>query len=539
MIHSLPKSLIETATKILTESSSSIDVDGVMKSRVNYDDQPIHHTDEGIRNFHRWFGDSTHQQITPGPPHMQGLPKPMVMYHETIKENADKIKKHGFDTSIVGNRDFDEQMPNGVFLKHHNVHIGVVTNKDDAVQIPVYVKSHNTLYLSDRDELHNYLMTDKEYKNAKNKHDDFNNVNSDISDTMFNKYSDIEGLKASYGVTSREDAHRLHGEAMDKHLKEWSAGGSENAAECRAAATNKLLKDGYDSLAVSHDTGTRGREVQTHVILNPENIKGVENSGDFSSKTKSLHESFHPSKSLIDSATDHCMGIRSGPPKKVLGIDMDIHIRGGAYKFNPDRSILLEAIGDWFKAADRNNPHMFQNLSDSHYLNLSDDEKQSVRAYTYNSDPIKDHLRSGNKGNTVKIDDGIYANIDHIDSALKKNKLTDDLITYSGLRKSPLEDNMSYGHMHSATHISSSTDPIVAYNFAGSYGNEISHIARIHNKKGSDGLYIGHNKELTHTPLEFEYMIPRNTSFRVGLEPEEIKNNNGVITHHIWDLYRG
>ena len=36
-----------------------IEVDGVMKHRHNSLGQPIHHTDEGIRNFHRWFGDSS------------------------------------------------------------------------------------------------------------------------------------------------------------------------------------------------------------------------------------------------------------------------------------------------------------------------------------------------------------------------------------------------------------------------------------------------------------------------------------------------
>lgn len=35
-----------------------IDVDGEQKHRHNSMGQPIHHTDEGIKNFHRWFGDS-------------------------------------------------------------------------------------------------------------------------------------------------------------------------------------------------------------------------------------------------------------------------------------------------------------------------------------------------------------------------------------------------------------------------------------------------------------------------------------------------
>lgn len=47
--------------KMLNENISEhpmIEVDGVMKHRHNSLGQPIHPTDEGIKNFHRWFGDS-------------------------------------------------------------------------------------------------------------------------------------------------------------------------------------------------------------------------------------------------------------------------------------------------------------------------------------------------------------------------------------------------------------------------------------------------------------------------------------------------
>jgi len=60
------KSVIGNTGKFSTQSHSinestehpMIDVDGEMKHRHNSEGKPIHHTDEGIRNFHRWFGDS-------------------------------------------------------------------------------------------------------------------------------------------------------------------------------------------------------------------------------------------------------------------------------------------------------------------------------------------------------------------------------------------------------------------------------------------------------------------------------------------------
>lgn len=67
-------------------------VDGVPKHRHNSLGQPIHPTDEGIRNFHRWFGDSS---VT------DEHGRPRVLYHgtsydEPIHEFDRKWKtKHG------------------------------------------------------------------------------------------------------------------------------------------------------------------------------------------------------------------------------------------------------------------------------------------------------------------------------------------------------------------------------------------------------------------------------------------------------------
>ena len=51
-----------------------IDVDGVMKHRHNSDGKPIHHNDDGIRNFHKWFGDSKV---------VDEHGRPQVLYHGT------------------------------------------------------------------------------------------------------------------------------------------------------------------------------------------------------------------------------------------------------------------------------------------------------------------------------------------------------------------------------------------------------------------------------------------------------------------------
>lgn len=66
-----------------------IEVDGVMKHRNNSEGNPIHPTDEGIRNFHRWAGDDEMKDS-------EG--RPMVMYHGTSKDvdySDFKVPKNG------------------------------------------------------------------------------------------------------------------------------------------------------------------------------------------------------------------------------------------------------------------------------------------------------------------------------------------------------------------------------------------------------------------------------------------------------------
>lgn len=67
------KSYIKLLTEA-TEEHPMIEVDGIMKHRHNSLGQPIHHTDEGIRNFHRWFGDSKT---------VDAHGRPLVVYHGT------------------------------------------------------------------------------------------------------------------------------------------------------------------------------------------------------------------------------------------------------------------------------------------------------------------------------------------------------------------------------------------------------------------------------------------------------------------------
>lgn len=102
MINSLPKSLIESTKKVLEESNTPklkhiadvktnfpdthIDVDGELKHRYNSEGNLIHHTDEGIKKFHKWFKNSTFTDH-------KG--RPLVMYHGVKPRITMKMDSNG------------------------------------------------------------------------------------------------------------------------------------------------------------------------------------------------------------------------------------------------------------------------------------------------------------------------------------------------------------------------------------------------------------------------------------------------------------
>lgn len=240
-------------------------------------------------------------------------------------------------------------------------------------------------------------------------------------------------------------------------------------------------------------------------------------------------------KSLIESATK--IIILNGRKKLTspYGDNVFMSIRKGVYKES-----LEENIQDWFKSTGVTNPHIHQELSEEHHSSLTDDEKRAVYAYTYNSTPIHNHIENSIVDDFhIKDDAGniiLSSKISHLDSAISKNKLSHEMVTYSGV--SPLESIT--GHMHNKTYTSSSVDPLVAHKFASEHMpvDGVYHIIKIHNRKGDVGLYVGHNHELTASPNEFEYIIPRNSNFYLNPQPEEVRDNNNKLTHKIWSAYR-
>ena len=136
--------------KVLTEQQLTLDfdkptesrmisVDGILKHRYNSANQPIHHTDEGIKNFHRWFGNSTT---------VDEHGRPMVFYHGTYHDFSEFSENqrglHFVSTSPKWTSKFITGS-SGNFDEGQNI-------------LPVYVKAHNPFDYQNKKHV-NFLAT--------------------------------------------------------------------------------------------------------------------------------------------------------------------------------------------------------------------------------------------------------------------------------------------------------------------------------------------------------------------------------------------
>lgn len=213
-------------------SEKYINIDGNVKHRFNSEGDTIHHTDEGIRNFYKWFGDSTATDD-------QGRPR--VFYHGTDAK-FDTFKPQPAKTStIFGVEDVERQ---GHFF---------TPSLDFAKE---YTKSGNVMKV--------YLKMHKPF-------DMRNGITSDMYDTM-----DKHGINPRWLISNHiDDWERFDGED-GKHFKE------------------ALHNSGHDSAIIFEPHGKEAREA--HIVFHPNQIKSAtSNEGNFDMSKESINESIeHP-----------------------------------------------------------------------------------------------------------------------------------------------------------------------------------------------------------------------------------------------------
>lgn len=126
--------------------------------------------------------------------------------------------------------------------------------------------------------------------------------------------------------------------------------------------------------------------------------------------------------------------------------------------------------------------------------------------------------------------------LNHMDSALKHNRLHEPLTTYSGLgprRAADVKDAAKTGRpLFLPAYTSSSTNQVVAMGYANHDDDGDYHVLQIHHPVGSHGLYIGDNQDISPFGHK-EHIMPRNSMLRVEKEPVTTHDINGSLVH-IW-----
>lgn len=246
-----------------------IEIDGIPHPTMNSKGEPIARTEEGIRNFWRWFGDSRA---------VDALGRPQVLYHQTSKVNAEGIRTTGFDVSKIGARGTDEQMPDGIFLKPEPNDIGLNVTKEEVEQIPLYVRVESPAYFGDRNGLAAFLHSAEGYDEAAREVRRIDHETAEAYDRMEEEEKALE--KKPEGRRSGFDEEFF--ERADALFAEGNARMRDAAAKAREIATTYLRSQDFDGVVVTGDAGSFGRKVNTFVVFDPNQLKSAtENRGTF------------------------------------------------------------------------------------------------------------------------------------------------------------------------------------------------------------------------------------------------------------------
>jgi hypothetical protein len=215
------------------EDHPMIDVDGEMRPRNNSEGNPIHHTDEGIRNFHRWFGDS---EAT------DEHGRPQVHYHGS---NTPDIREFRPVSSSVNTTTLGDipTTRHGIFFSD---------NKHFAKEYGKYVNSY-------------YLKTENPH-----------NINRDTKHELADTIDPYKNRDTYLQAKHSQHDWSLHEGDAGKHFVE------------------HMKNTGHDSTKFGEDVDDKeGNNIEgnTTVVFHPNQIKSAtSNSGSFSTKSNKVTE---------------------------------------------------------------------------------------------------------------------------------------------------------------------------------------------------------------------------------------------------------
>lgn len=204
------------------------------------------------------------------------------MFHETDAENI-----HIFDTSLGTHGATDSETPYGIFTKSSDKNIGL-----GSIQMSLYVKADNTLYVENREEVKAKIpelipyydeiaRIDKEYEALA---EEFENAEFDaLSEWMDeNPDADMDVVYPTQYIIDKKPADidsQKYLDAFSKHeriMEEWSEEYNKVAIKCKEFITSYLRNNGYDSMYFKIDAGSRGRQTDSLILLDSNQVKSAD-----------------------------------------------------------------------------------------------------------------------------------------------------------------------------------------------------------------------------------------------------------------------
>lgn len=235
MINTLPKSLLEAAASHTTH----IDVDGELKHRFTSEGKAIHHTDAGIQNFHRWFGNSQTVDTT-------GRPK--VVYHGTNSDVDQFSRVDGGNMWGHGHYFSESKQDASAYATGFHNRITPTGNAAPNV-VPAFLKMNNPFVMDA--PLHN----DTKKKIA-------SHIKENLDDYTW------------AGMKNRDIRQVLH----------------QQFTGSQEQANGILQKIGYDGISEKSTTAS-ANGATIHMVFHPNQIKSaMGNNGEFTNKP-TIHES--------------------------------------------------------------------------------------------------------------------------------------------------------------------------------------------------------------------------------------------------------
>ena len=179
-------------------------------------------------------------------------------WHETSAKNAENLKSFSLNPSMAKAAASDEQTPYAVFLKSHGKTINVAENP---VQMPMAVNVGREFGFVDRPSLQDSLVSNG--PNAKE-------IKTAIENTKF--YD--KKMASKFDEMFKRSDYDL--DAGDKMLAQWELKNKENAAIAKQLITDRFNSPsnyGADTIRLLNDKGSMGRNVDTTMVMNPDNIR--------------------------------------------------------------------------------------------------------------------------------------------------------------------------------------------------------------------------------------------------------------------------